>query len=86
MQYGANLPLEVKTLRKERASCSFVMVSSVSGLVDFYERVITFFRMSASVNDSFVGEKKEESRTLTITTIKINFGIIFLLDRNINKS
>jgi len=35
IQYSANLPLDVKILRKERTSCSCVIVSSVSVLVTF---------------------------------------------------
>jgi len=35
MQYGANLPVDVKILRKERTSCSCVTVSSGSLFVIF---------------------------------------------------
>ena len=34
-QYGANLPVEVRTFRNDRASCSCVMVSSPLVLVAF---------------------------------------------------
>lgn len=34
-QYGANFPVEVRTLRNDRASCSCVMVSSASVFVTF---------------------------------------------------
>jgi hypothetical protein len=50
IQYWANLPVDVKILRKERASCSCVIVSSVSAFVIFYQSIeILFYRINHSL-------------------------------------